>query len=81
MKIAKMNLLSIFLRLVWGGQRREISLPAVYKTAQGGRLGIVDLWRQYKNAAFANSLFPFLHVFRVAAAVNDAPQHHISSFA
>ena len=57
MKIEKINSLSIFLPLVWGGQRREISLPGVYKTARGGRLRIVDLWRQYKNATFADSLF------------------------
>ena len=73
MKIEKINSLSIFLPLVWGGQRREISLPGVYKTAQGGRLGIVDLWRQYKNATFAEFSVSLFNVFRVTAAVNNAP--------
>ena len=57
MKIEKNKFAIDFFPLVWGGQRHEISLPGVYKTAQGGRLGIVDLWRQYKIAAFADSLF------------------------
>ena len=52
MKIIKKFSISNFLHRGLAVQKREISLPDGSQTAQSGDLGIVEPWRQNKNANF-----------------------------